>query len=157
MRSVWPDTVRSDVSMATGGRQVGIGAPDKWKGDNGCGWRRNEEDNAGNTMLTSVVVECARLVGGEERTDGASRAHGGGGAPAMLRRRRGEHRVGDDVAKPNPGSAVAKWLGRHRRRRTKKLRLPTEKLQIPVIGGMRGEVGDGNEMVMRTRTRCSLL
>ena len=44
-------------------------------------------------VLTSVVERRVRMAGGEERTDGASRAHGGGGAPAMLRRRRGEHGV----------------------------------------------------------------
>ena len=72
--------------MVTGGRRVGIGAPDKWRGDNGWGLRRNVEENVGNTMLTLVVVECARSAGGEERTDGAERGQQSGGVRVALRR-----------------------------------------------------------------------
>ena len=68
----------------------------------------------GMPVLTSIVVGRARMAGDEDDDVGAAWAHGGDGAPAMLRRRRGEHGVERREAKLAVWSMVP---GLHRRER----------------------------------------
>lgn len=82
------------------------------------------------SVLTLVMVERARSASGEERTVGASWAHGGGGALAMLWRRRGEHHVERHEAKLGMWSMVAGLHCRRRKWPKNGVRLATEKLQL---------------------------
>ena len=63
----------------------------------------------GMLALTSVVEERVRMAEGEDDDVSAVWAHGGADVPAMLRRRRREHRVGEVAAMPMVRSG---WPGK---------------------------------------------